>query len=118
MSWEQRAANASAIIKSYGAAATLTRVEESAYDANTGELLVTTTTTQSIYAVVFDYDAKYIDGTHVLRGDKQAYIGGAGVTAPRAGDVLTWGEVDYAVIACKPLQPALVAVLYELQVRG
>jgi hypothetical protein len=110
------AADANALIVEFGASASLARVTPGVYDPATG----TTTPTevvQPVRAVVFDYDRKAIDGTLILQGDKQAYMSAVGVTPPAAGDVLTWQGSPYNVIAVKPLAPAGVDTLHELQVR-
>jgi len=65
--------------------------------------------------VVFDYPEKMIDGSMIQRTDKQAFIGGT--TTPVIGARVMWGGTLYSVISVKPLAPALVAVLYEVQLR-
>jgi hypothetical protein len=109
------AATATRLLINFGAVCTLKRQSAGSYDPATGTDTVTVSSLASV-AVVFDYPQKYIDGTLILQGDKQAYMD-PGVT-PKQGDVLTWQGADYQVIAVKPLSPAGVVLLYEAQLRG
>lgn len=114
-SYPTTAATAARLLERFGAAATLKRQSGTAYDPATG----TSTQTYTSYATtaaVFDYDQKYIDGTLIKAGDKQAYC--APAVTPEQGDRFTWNGVDYSVIAVKPTSPAGVPVLYEAQLRG
>lgn len=111
------AATADRLLKRFGASAQVTRSTPGAYDPATGSVSVTTTT-QSVTAAVFDYDHSYIDGTRIQQGDRRAFVSAVGVWAPKQGDVLAWAGAELAVVAAKPLAPAGLAVLYELQVRG
>jgi hypothetical protein len=110
------AADANALIVEFGASASLARVTPGAYDPATGTT-TPTETVQPVRAVVFDYDRAVIDGTLILQGDKQVYMSAVGVTPPTAGDILTWQGAPYNVIAVKPLAPAGVDTLHELQIR-
>ena len=116
------AATATRLLKRFGADATVKRVSGSAYDPDTGTTIPTYADTPST-AAVFDYAQKYIDGTLILQGDKQAYC--APAVAPVQGDQFDWPvnvpdvtPVTYTVIAVKPVSPAGVPVLFEAQIRG
>lgn len=110
------AATALRLLQRFGAAATLKRTSAAAYDPATGTS-AETVTSLSTTAAVFDYPQKYVDGTLILVGDKQAYL--AATHEPKQGDALTWwGGVDYTVVSVKAVAPAGVAVLYEVQIRG
>lgn len=109
------AATATRLLQRFGAAATVKRVSGSAYDPDTGTMTPTYTSLPST-AAVFDYAQKYIDGTLILQGDKQAYC--APGVAPVQGDQFDWQGVTYTVIAVKPVSPAGVPVLFEAQLRG
>lgn len=109
------AATAAHLLERFGAAATIKRQSGTAYDPATG----TSTQTYTSYATtaaVFDYAQKYIDGTLIQAGDKQAYC--APSVAPEQGDRFTWNGADYTVVAVKPVAPAGTPVLYEAQLRG
>lgn len=109
------AATATRLLQKFGASATLTQQTAGAYDPATSSATVTETA-NTVTAVVLDLPAKYIDGTLILQGDKQALLTPA--VAPKQGDVLTWQGVDYTFVQVKPVAPAGVAVLYDCIVRG
>ena len=109
------AATATRLLKRFGADATVKRVSGSAYDPDTGTMTPTYTSLPTT-AAVFDFAQKYIDGTLILQGDKQAYC--APAVAPVQGDQFDWHGVTYTVIAVKPVSPAGVPVLFEAQIRG
>ena len=116
------AATATRLLQRFGAAATVKHPTGSAYDPDTGTTVPTYASTATT-AAVFDYAQKYIDGTLILQGDKQAYC--APAVAPVQGDQFDWPvnvpgvtTVTYTVIAVKPVSPAGVPVLFEAQLRG
>ena len=109
------AATANRLLQRFGAAATVKHPTGTAYDPDTGTTVPTYASTATT-AAVFDYAQKYIDGTLILQGDKQAYC--APAVAPVQGDQFDWQGVTYTVIAVKPVSPAGVPVLFEAQLRG
>lgn len=109
------AATATRLLLRFGAVATLTRVTTGAYNPSTGTQ-ATTEADFSTVAVVIDYPQKYIDGTLIKEGDRQAYLD-PGV-AVEQGDKLTWQGTEYTVVRVKELSPAGVTVLWEAQIRG
>lgn len=110
-------AEADEILREFGRALTLTRRVSGAYDTATGTATVTATE-YSGRGAVFDYPARLIDGTHVLRGDKRIVMSAQGLSVvPAPGDAITLGDVDHRVIDVKALEPAGTVVLYTLQVR-
>ncbi|MDM0041877.1 hypothetical protein QTI05_22745 [Variovorax sp. J22R193] len=110
------AATAAGLITKFGAAASLARITAGAYNPVTGTS-TPTEVVQAVRAVVLDYDAKMIDGSMIQQGDKQVYLSAVGVLPPAVADVLTWQGVAYTIISVKPLAPAGVDTLHELQVR-
>lgn len=108
---------AAELIGEFGAAATLSRTIAGGYDPATGISAPQSVDVQNITAVCIDYDAKFIDGSLIIRGDKQVFVSAKDVTLPMAGDRFTWQGADYAVIAVTPLAPSGITVLIELQVR-
>ena len=109
------ASTALRLLTRFGASASIKRQTAGAYVPATGSAVVTPTTLVTT-ACVFDYPQKYVDGTLILAGDKQAYL--ASTPTPKQGDVLTWQSVDYTVINIKAVSPAGTPVLYEAQLRG
>lgn len=109
------AATATRLLQRFGAACTLKRQTPGAYNPATG----TATSTYTDYATtaaVFDYAQRYIDGTLIKQGDKQAYC--APGVEPVQGDRFTWNGATYTIVAVKPVSPAGVPVLFEAQLRG
>lgn len=109
------AATATRILTRFGAACTLKRTSQGAYNPATGTSAVTTTSLPTT-AAVFAYPQKYVDGTLILEGDQQAFC--APGVVPKQGDALTWQGVDYQVVMVKPVSPAGIPVLFEAQIRG
>lgn len=109
------AATATRLLQRFGAAATIKRHAGSTYDTTTATSTPTYTSLPTT-AAVFDYAQKYIDGTLIKQGDKQAYC--APAVAPAQGDRFTWNGSDFTVVAVKAVSPAGVPVLYEAQLRG
>ncbi|MBT2326120.1 hypothetical protein J7E62_27710 [Variovorax paradoxus] len=112
------AAEVDGILVEYGADATLTRVTPGAYDPATGTTGAASTTTWAGTGAKFDYEQRDIDGSLVRMGDQRVYLSTVGIVNPKTGDTLTIGGTVYQVIASRPLQPALTAVLYDVQIRG
>ena len=79
------AATATRLLQRFGAACTIKHPTGTAYDPDTGTMTPTVTSTPST-AAVFDFAQKYVDGTLILQGDKQAYC--APGVAVAQGDVV------------------------------
>jgi hypothetical protein len=106
------------LISEFGAAAVLSRTTSGGYDPETGISAPQSTTLQNVTAVCIDYSAEFVDGTLILRGDKQVFLSANGVTLPAAGDKFAWQGGEYSVIAVTPLAPnGITTLLYELQIR-
>lgn len=114
--YDNSAATADSLIRKFGTSVSMSRVTPGAYNPETGQT-ATTTTTQTVLAVVIDYPQKFIDGTLIRQGDRKALVSAVGSTAPIAGDTFTWGGSPLVVVEAKTLGPAGTAVLYTLQVR-
>jgi hypothetical protein len=113
--YTDKAALVRRLLAKFGADATVKQIVTGEYDPSTGTAS-TTVTNHAAKAAVFDYDAKLIDGLVIQKGDKQVFAE-AITYVPTSVDKFTWGGVDHQIIAVKPLAPALVNVMYELQVR-
>lgn len=105
---------ATELLTEFGSIGQLKVVATGAYNPATGSASTSTAATD-VTACVFDYASHMIDGTRIVTGDKQAYLTAA--VTPKPGDVLAWQGVDYRVVTSKPLAPAGVLVLNELQIR-
>lgn len=105
---------ATELLTEFGSIGQLKVVATGGYNPATGSASTSTAATD-VTACVFDYASHMIDGTRIVTGDKQAYLTAA--VTPKPGDVLAWQGVDYRVVTSKPLAPAGVLVLNELQIR-
>jgi hypothetical protein len=116
------AATAVRLLKRFGAAASVLRAGDGdpVYNPETGTTAPPEVALPTV-AAVFDYEQKYIDGTLVKQGDKQALC--SPTQKVEQGDRLryksdTGADAVGTVISVKPLAPAGVAVLYTAQIRG
>lgn len=110
------------ILEEFGQAVTLTHVEPGTYVP--GEGITNTTTTQAGTGAVVDWDARQVDGTLILIGDKRLLlsplnIAGTVLTAPVLGDTIidAAGIVYTLVVPLKTVSPAGTAVLYDCNLR-
>lgn len=111
------AATANQLLAEFGASATLKTQGVATYDAATSSRVVPHVS-KTVKCAVFDFADQNINGTLVLAGDKDCYMSASGGVTPRTGDVLVWGGVEYGIVRSKPLAPALIAVLWQLQLRA
>lgn len=108
-------ATAARLLAQFGQPMTLRKRTPGAYDPATGAAAVTEvdSTTQG---AAFDFPAGMVNGTSILRGDKQVILTGGG-SAPDAGDLLLIVGVAHGIVNVKATAPAGLVVIYELQVR-
>jgi hypothetical protein len=67
---------------------------------------------------VLKFDSKDIDGTLIKSGDKKIYIAANGLAiVPATTDKLLIGSVSHTVVRVIPLNPAGIAVYFEVQAR-
>jgi hypothetical protein len=113
------AAVASSMIAEFGQTVTIVTQGTGVYSAATGTVTQTGGKSYPAKGAIFDYPERLIDGTRVMRGDKQVYLSVAGLPiTPRPDMKLIDGAgVSHIIIESKTLAPALVSVMYELQVR-
>jgi hypothetical protein len=112
------AADVNGILAEFGAPAILSRTVPGSYDATTGTTTADVTTTYTGTGAKFEYESRAIDGSLIRQGDQRVYLSTVGIVNPQTGDTLTIGGTVYNVVASRPLQPALTAVLYDAQIRG
>lgn len=112
------AADADELLAEFGAPATLKRVTAGGYDPATGDTTSASSAEWISVGVKLDYEQKQVDGTLIRRGDQRILLSVVGMVNPQTGDTLTIGIDVFNVIESRPLQPALVPVLFDVQVRG
>jgi len=72
----------------------------------------------SASGVEFAYSQREVDGSLIQSGDRRVLIAPDLGTMPQSGDVVTLGIYRLEVVESRPLQPAGVVVLHEVQARG
>jgi hypothetical protein len=72
----------------------------------------------SANGVEFQYEQREVDGSLIQSGDRRVLIAPDLGTMPQSGDVITLGAYRLEVVESRPLQPAGVVVLHEVQARG
>lgn len=100
-------------IANFGRDCVLKRVTESSYNFTTGANGVGSIASQTIKAVVTDFEDKEIDGNLVKRGDKLYTIAAKDLIAPSLNDMID----DYKILNIKTIQTGDTALLYKCQVR-
>lgn len=112
------AIDAAELLAEFGAPVTLTRITPGGvYDPDTATVPLTTTT-HTANGVKLDYEQRHIDGTTILQGDQRVYLDPLIAEAPQTGDTLTVGAEVFTVVASRPLAPAGVVVLHDVQIRA
>jgi len=115
--YDNLAATVRRLLTQFGTDATLTRTTTGAYDPATGTAS-TSTSTYTAKAARFDYAQRDIDGTLVRDGDQRIYLDVQDMVMPQTGDTITMGGRTWSVVTARSIDPALTAVLYEVQARG
>jgi hypothetical protein len=116
------AAEAADLLGEYGQSVTLTRKTPGAYDPETGAVSASGATHTGM-GCAFEYAQRDIDGTEIKRGDQRLYLSpkqtdGSAMPTPQTGDTVTIGSLIYAVMASRPLAPAGIVVLHDVQLRA
>ena len=89
------------------------------YNPDTGTVSEGADQTFNASGAEFDYVQREIDGTNILQGDRRVLVSPDLGTMPKAGDALFLeNDTRLEVVRCKPLNPAGVVVLLEVQCRG
>jgi hypothetical protein len=107
------------LLNELGQLVLLTRAGEgSGYDPDQGFVEEGGEEVWSANGVEFSYAQAEVDGTLVQSGDRRVLIAPSLGTLPQSGDVITLGATRLEVVESRPLQPAGVIVLHEVQARG
>lgn len=122
MDYTRLRAMANQQLKDKGLTCTITKQTAGTYSTSTGVASVSTST-QSAYGALFDYENKNIDGSLVKKGDRRLLLSAlntalAALTAPSVNDTVTANSVTYTIVAVRPVAPSGVAVAYDCQIRG
>lgn len=115
--YDRIAATATRMLTRYGRAVTLRSSGGDTYDPATATREVYQTEYATI-GLMLDYQQSDIDGTLIQVGDQKVYMEPSVEVAPKTGDEILINDVVFKVIKSRPVSPAGVVVLHELQVRG
>jgi hypothetical protein len=88
------------------------------YDPDSGFVDEEAVQVWSANGVEFQYNQREVDGSLIQSGDRRVLIAPSLGTTPQSGDVVTLGQTRLEVVESRPLQPAGVVVLHEVQARG
>jgi hypothetical protein len=110
-------ATADKLIGKFGKKVTLTRVTEGTYNPDTGELSGSSTTTQTVAALVKDFNGIELLGGAIQAGDRKVSIAALNATEPQIGDTMTVDSLVYNVLAVKSIWSGEKVAIYQLQVR-
>ncbi|MCE6993057.1 hypothetical protein [Dyadobacter sp. CY323] len=103
-------------INDKGRTVTLRSKLSGTYDPIAGTITSDTDTNRSLKAVFTEYKSMEIDGSIIVRGDKQVLIADVS-EPPDANDILIDGTDEYSIINIGAIQPGDLPILYKLQVR-
>jgi hypothetical protein len=107
------------LLNELGQIVLLTRPGEAGgYDPDSGIVEEGGEQVWSAYGVEFEYSQREVDGSLIQSGDRRVLIAPSLGTTPQSGDVITLGATRLEVVESRPLQPAGVVVLHEVQARG
>jgi len=116
--YNSAAEEATRAIINAGTTLTIKRETAGTTDPITGLTTGGTVVSHSAIGVKLRYKNTDIDGTLVRSGDLRILLSVAGLTVtPESTDTITVSGVDWKIIDVKPLEPAEIVVLYELQIR-
>jgi len=121
-------ATADKLISKFGKQVTLTRITEGVYNPETGDVGVydpetgdfiagTTTTTQTVAALVKDFNGIELLSGLIQAGDRKVSIAALNATEPQIGDAMTIDSLVYNVLAVKSIWSGEKVAIYEMQVR-
>ena len=112
------AQEADSAIANAGTSLTIKRDTAGVTDPITGITTGGRITSYTATGVKLRFKNRDIDGTLVKAGDLRILLSVAGLNiTPESTDTITVSGVDWKIIDVKPLEPAEIVVLYELQIR-
>lgn len=112
-------ANATAVkmLAKFGKPCTLTHTSAPTYSPSTGQA-TGGTVTQNGTCLELGYDAKDIDGTVVLKGDKKFLLSTSGIaTPPQLEGKITADGVTYTIKGVNSTNPGGLTLFHEIQAR-
>lgn len=118
MDYAALAARSAALIAANGAPCQLRRAVAGEYDPGVGEVDDKGTKVFNTKAVRGEFKRSDIDGTEILATDVRLYVAPDLATTPAPGDQIVFDGAQYTVVNSRPLKPATVVLLHDVQCRG
>lgn len=104
------------LLERYGRKALLRRTKTGEYDPATGKTSQKSVDHEAI-CVFLGYQQRDIDGTVIRAGDQRVLMA-PNAPRPITGDAVVIDDQVLGVVAVEVVEPAGVALLYKIQVRG
>jgi hypothetical protein len=117
MNWDDLVVTSDEIVKEFGQSITIKTVNQGTYDPETSEI-INTVTDFITYGVIFDYGEKDVNGTTIVRGDKQLLITPVGLLTIDLNSTVVVQGTEYVITKIKQTNPAGTNLLWELSLRG
>jgi len=120
--YAELAATAQELLAEFGLAVSLRRdLPGGEYDPEVGVTPPGVLEAEGV-GVLIGYEQAAVNGTSVLQGDQQVYLGagqadGTAMLQPEPQDVLAFGAAEWRVVQAEAIAPAGVPVLFIVQVR-
>ena len=105
------------LIGKFGKQVTLTRVTEGTYDPATGDVSDGSNTTQTVAALIKDFNGIELLSGVIQQGDRNVSVAALNATEPQIGDTMTIDSLVYNVLAVKSIWSGEKTAVYQLQVR-
>lgn len=113
--YDRAAATALKLLTKFGQSITLTSVTTGAYDPATG-MQATTTSTSTPKGLLTKHNARDVDGTLIMHGDKKLLLDAS--TAIKTDDTVTVGSTVYSIAGISEINPAGTRVMWICNVRA
>ena len=113
--YDRSATTALRMLTKYGQAVTMSSIATGSYDPATGTQATTTTTATHVGALT-NHNAKDIDGSLIMQGDKKLLLN-AGASI-KTDDTVTISNVVYSIAGISEINPAGTRVMWICNVRA
>lgn len=113
--YEDKAETVKKLLAKFGQTVTLVRDTGGSFDPVTGTVTPGTTDFLDFKGVLKNVDARLIDGTTIMQGDKLLVLDAS--HTPEEGDKVEGIDGNWQIVRIESLNPAGVALAYKVQVR-
>lgn len=115
--YDSLAADAAGLIEEFGAPTSLERAIAGDYDVALGEVDDNGTQLYTTKAVRSQWKLSDIDGTNIRANDIRLLVSPSLATEPKIGDTIVFDSMRLTVVNSRPVKPALVVCLHDVQCR-